>query len=129
MARPSKRPNRIPVSGKRDILTVEGKDPNYKYTWVNDTNGMVQRFKQGGYEVVEHDVMVGQNQADHSNPTSKAVSMNVGQGVTAYLMRIPKEWHDEDMKAKQDRIDRSEADLKRTLNSGKDGTYGKVTID
>lgn len=129
MARPSKRPNRIPVSGKRDILTVEGKDPNYKYTWVNDTNGMVQRFKQGGYEVVEHEVIVGQNQADHSNPTSKAVSMNVGQGVTAYLMRIPKEWHDEDMKDKHNRIDRSEADLKRTLNSGKDGTYGKVTID
>ncbi len=129
MARPSKRPNRIPVSGKRDILTVEGKDPNYKYTWVNDTNGMVQRFQQGGYEVVEHEVIVGQNQADHSNPTSKAVSMNVGQGVTAYLMRIPKEWHDEDMKDKHNRIDRSEADLKRTLNSGKDGTYGKVTID
>jgi len=125
MARPSKRPNRIPVSGKRE----EGKDPNYKYTWVNDTNGMVQRFQQGGYEVVEHEVIVGQNQADHSNPTSKAVSMNVGQGVTAYLMRIPKEWHDEDMKDKHNRIDRSEADLKRTLNSGKDGTYGKVTID
>lgn len=129
MARPSKRPNRIPVSGRRDILTVEGKDPNYKYTWVNDDRGMIEKFKQGGYEMVDHAVTVGQRDADTSNPTSKVVSKNVGGGITAYLMRIPKEWHEEDMKEKARRIDESEADLKRNLNSGKDGTYGKVTID
>ena len=129
MARPSKRPNRLPVSGRRDILTVEGKDPNYKYSWVNDDRGMVERFKQGGYDFVEHDVVVGQQTADSSKATSKVVSKNVGGGITAYLMRIPKELWEEDYAAKHRRIDASEADMKRTLNSGKDGTYGKVSID
>lgn len=127
--RPDRSKNRIPVGGKRDILTVKGKDETYKYTWVNDDRGMLERFIDGGYDFVEHDVEVGQRDVEASKGTAKRISKNVGQGVTAYLMRIPKEWHEEDMAAKAKRIDESEEDIKRTLNSGKDGTYGKVEIN
>lgn len=120
---------RIPVSGNRDILSVEGKDPNFVYRWVNDVDGRVDRFKLGGYEVVEHDVEVGQRTVETSNGTSSVVSKNVGVGRTAYLMRIPKEYYDEDQKVKNKLIDDSEADMKRALNSNQNGTYGKVEFE
>lgn len=56
------------------------------------------------------------------------VSMQVGGNTTAYLMRISREWYDEDMDKHAQSIDKGEADMKRTLNSGANGTYGKVDI-
>jgi len=126
--RAKNRPKRIPVGGPRNILTVDGKDPNFKYSWVNDRDGMIERFKAGGYEVVTHKVEVGDPTADTGKGTSSAVSRDVGHGTTAYLMRIRKDWHEEDMAAKHARIDASEEDMKRTLNSGTNGQYGKVEI-
>ena len=130
MVRPTKRPKRTPVSGNRNILTVEGKDPNYKYTWVNDDDkGSIQRFKEAGYEFVDDELKVGDKNVDGSTLPSSVVSKNVGQGLTAYLMRQPMEFHEEDMAAKHKRVDELEADMKRELNSGKDGTYGSVEFE
>ena len=32
------KPERVPVDGMRDIMTVRGKDPAFKYRWVADTD-------------------------------------------------------------------------------------------
>ena len=123
--RPNRKAKRIPVSGSRDILTVEGKDPNFKYSWVNDTDNMLARFQRGGYQFVDHAVEVGQSVADSSEGTSSIVSKDVGKGVTAYLMRIPMEFYEEDQRNKHKRITEQEDDMRRMVNSGQ---YGKVDI-
>ena len=128
-SRATNRRKRVPLSGHRDILTVQGKDPNYVYRWVNDEAGRVDRLKDAGYDLVDHEVEVGVRKVDSSAGTSSVVSKNVGNGTTAYLMRIKREWHEEDKAAAQKQIDESEADMKRTLNSKQNGTYGKVNIE
>lgn len=127
--RPDRSKIRIPVGGRRDILTVADKDPNYKYTFVDDER--VDRFQRGGYDLVykaADGTAVGDRDIDKSKGTSSVVTVPGGQGKTLYLMRIPMEWYEEDMAAKHKRINESEEDIRRTLNSGQNGTYGKVEI-
>jgi hypothetical protein len=97
-ARPQRR-ERIPVSGPRDILTVAEKDPNYVYRWVKDLPGRIQRFRDAGYEIVNHETQVGQRTVDSASRLGTAVTRLDGTN-TLVLMRIPKEWYDEDQTAK-----------------------------
>lgn len=119
---------RIPVSGYRDILTVEGKQDGYVYRWVNDVDNRISRFQAAGYDFVQHEVEVGQRTVDNPGKYGSVVSKAMGQGRIGYLMRIPEEFYLEDQAAKQRGITQVEDNMKRTLNSGRDGTYGKVTI-
>ncbi len=123
------RPRRIPVSGPRDILTVQDKDPNYVYRMVNDIDDRIERFKLGGYEIVTSEHEIGMPSVDRASRTGKfgsAITKNVGGGVTAVLMRIPKEFWDEDQAAKAAEVDKAEAAM-RELGK-KQGEYGDVKI-
>ncbi len=123
------RPRRIPVSGPRDVLTVAGKDPNYVYRMVNDVDDRIERFKRGGYEIVTSEHEIGMSTVERSTRTGKfgaAVTKQVGGGVTAVLMRIPKEFYDEDQAAKAAEVDKTEAAM-RELGK-KQGEYGEVKI-
>ena len=122
------RPSRVPAGGHRNILTVQNKDPNYEYRWVNDDKygQRLQRFRDGGWEIVEDEnVKVGEKTVDQGTKLSTANSRYVGGGVTAVLMRIPKEWYDADQKAKWDDLDAKEASMKQ--GSGV-SDYGKISI-
>lgn len=105
------RKERIPVSGPRDILTVKGKDANYAYRWVKDIPGRIQRFLDGGYEVVNHDAQVGQRTVDSGSKVGSAVTRNDGSNQLV-LMRIPIEWYNEDQEAKQEQIDALEDSMR-----------------
>ena len=120
---------RVPVSGHRDIMTVKGQDPDYVYRWVNDIDNRIERFKEGGYETVAQEVEIGERTVNSSEAPSSTISKKVGQGITAYLMKIKREWKEEDRNAKLRAIAETEADMKRTLNSGQNGTYGKVDFE
>ena len=122
------RSKRVPVSGNKNVMTVEGKDDGYVYRWVNDIDNRVQRFKAAGYENVDHEVEVGDESANRGSVVGKTVSKNVGHGTTSYLMRVKKEFYEEDMKEVQSTVDETEAAMKRSLNDGADGRYGKVNI-
>lgn len=125
----SKRPTRIPVGAARDILTVNGQDPNYVYRWVLDDPkrpGRIQRFKDGGYEIVTDALEVGQNSVDRGKKLGSAITRPDG-GSTLVLMRILKEWYDEDQAAKAEKI----ADLESTMladETSGDGRYGTFTV-
>lgn len=106
-----KRKERTPVGGKRDILTVSNQDPNYVYRWVNDTPGRLQRFIDGGYEVVTHEADVGGPTVDKTSRLGSSITKSVGGTVTAVLMRIPREWYEEDQKTKQAAIDELESTM------------------
>lgn len=122
----SERPKRQPINGYRDLLSVQGKEEGFHYCWVNEDK--VPRYEQGWYEFVTHDVIIGDKRVNTAAQLGGKVSLAVGNQMTAYLMRIPNEYYDEDMKAQSDMVDEVESSMKAKLNSGADGQYGSVEI-
>ena len=122
---PSGRPQRVPV-GTRNVLTVNGKDPNYHYRVVNDSGDRIQEFLDGGYELVSKDsVRVGDKRVGSATAEGSKSQVSVGQGMKGYVMRIRKEWYEEDQATKQRRVNALESS---TREKALDGTYGKLEI-
>lgn len=116
------RTRRSPVGGARDILTVYGKDPNFVYRWVRNDEGRVQWFKERGYEVVtDSQHQVGDKVVDSGSQLGSAITKHGGGTVKLVLMRIPKEWYDEDQAAKEDEIAATEKTMQDPNVYGRDG--------
>lgn len=124
----AKRKKRKTVGDSQNILTVDDKEDGYVYRWVNDTDNRIASLSGRGWENVNHDVTVGDNKADTHTNIGDVVSKGVGKGTTAYLMRIEKELYDEDKAGSQKQLDERDRAMKAQLNSGADGSYGKVEI-
>lgn len=107
------RPERIPVSGQRDRLTVKSKDPAFSYRIVKDKPGRIDTFLEAGYEVVSHETQVGDKRVATPSQEGSPVKVHLGGGEQGYLMRQRKEWYEEDQKRKQDAIDDTESAMKR----------------
>lgn len=122
---PRGRTRRTPI-GTRNVLTVAGKDPNYVYRIVNDSGDRINEFLEAGYELVDEDsVKVGDKRVNKASAEGSKAQISVGQGQKAFVMRIRKEWYDEDQATKQQRVDQLEATIKE---KALDGTYGKLEI-
>lgn len=119
------RKKRTPVAGARDVLTVLGKDENYQYRWVKDSPGRVLRFKDGGWDVVTDSLEVGQRTVDRESKIGSVITKASGDGGTLVLMRIPKEWFNEDQLAKWAQIDALESSMKQ---EAKEGRYGVLEV-
>jgi hypothetical protein len=122
------RPKRVPVTG-RSRLNVRNKEPGYSYRIVNvnlesDPN-RVQDLIDRGYEIVPASKAgpVGDSKVDNPSALGSAGQISVGQGTKAVVMRIRKDWYDEDQAAKQAEVDATE---QRAKSSGAD--YGDVKI-
>lgn len=126
---PSGRPIRK-STGLRNKFNYVNKDPGYEYRVAVDTDGTGDRIaelKELGYELVpagKH--RQGDSRVDTATPEGSVEQMNAGGGTKGYLMRIKKEWYDEDRKAKAARIDATEEGLRKPST---DGLYGSVKID
>lgn len=123
------RPKRVPVSeANRNKLFVAGLDhENFVYRWVNDKESRLSIFQAAGYEFVDQNGnAVGDGGVDNSTGTSSKFTKGVGGGVTAYLMRIPKEFWLGDQAKKEQEIKEKEATMKQDMK--KAGDYGKVEI-
>ncbi len=122
---PASRVTRTPVS-QRNILTVKGKDPNYEYRIVNDVEDRITQFLEAGYEVVENEAVdVGDKRVSQGTPVGSKKIFSVGGGTKAFVMRIKKDWYQEDQTDKQRRVDAQEASIKE---KALDGNYGKFDI-
>ena len=122
---PSGRTQRVPV-GTRNVLTVAGKDPNYQYRIINDSGDRVQEFMDAGYELVEKDsVRVGDKRVNSATAEGTVSQVSVGQGQKGYIVRIKKEWYQEDQAKKQRQVNDQE---RATKEKALDGTYGKLEI-
>ena len=124
------RPGRISVyEANRNKITVTGLDQeNFMYRWVNDTEGRLDMFLAAQWEFVpKKGHTVGDGGIDLSNHTSSALSRGMGNGIVAFLMRIPMEiWlADQDRKEKE-QVASLEADMRKTAKNSSD--YGKVQI-
>lgn len=124
----AERAERLPLGIKRSKLAVNDKDPGYEYRWINDTAGRCSDAEKGGYEFVT-DASVGQGDIGNRNSSignrvSRIVGKNeAGHPVTAFLMRIKKEWYQADQKAKQKGLDATDAALKRGQAKPVDKAY------
>jgi hypothetical protein len=115
------RPTRIPL-GQRNRLTFTNLDPAFVYRVINDQEDRLIRAQEAGYEFVSSDQQLGDTTVMTPKKVGKKVSKPVGNGVNGYLMRIPKEWYDEDQKAKMKKVDESERAMKPNTATGQ---YGK----
>ena len=123
----SKRPERKSLFQRGPQAIAGDKDPNYVYRFVNDTGSRVANFQAAGYEIVrDENLVVGDNRVfdPSASETGKKVISN--DGTVSYLMRIKKEWHEEDQAAKQAYIDETEGAIKQTASQGAD--YGSVKL-
>lgn len=122
---PSGRVRRSPLA-RRNVLTVTGKEDGYEYRIVNDTEDRVAEFAERGYEPVSaNKIQVGDKRVSKASPEGSVMTMSVGGGKKAVVMRIRKDWYDEDQKAKQDYVAETE---RATQQEALNGTYGKVEI-
>jgi len=123
----SARPQRASL-GKRDRLAIKNKEEGFVYRIVNDVDDRVELLKGNGYEVctVEQVGAIGNKRVDNTSSVGSAAHFSVGQGTKAVVMRIPKEWYDEDQRAKQAEIDAVEATMKSDARRAAD--YGKLEI-
>jgi len=122
---PRGRTQRVPV-GTRNVLTVAGKDANYEYRVINDSGDRVQEFLDAGYELVENSsVRVGDKRVNSASSEGSVSQISVGQGQKAFVVRIKKEWYEEDQARKQIKVNEME---NATKAKALDGTYGKLEI-
>ena len=121
---PSGRPTRTPV-GRRNILSVKGKEAGYEYRIVNDEFDRIDTFKEAGWGVVSNsDVRVGDKRVNSANTPGSAASVSVGNGGKGIVMRIKQEWYDEDQKAKRQEVHELEATTRKDALNGAD--YGDI---
>lgn len=122
MPRTSNRPKRTPIA-KRNVLTVKDRDPAFNYRWVNDEDGRVQMFEEAGYTAVKEPTEVGDPRAGDASQLGSVSRKPVGGGKSAVLMKIPKEFYEEDQAAKEARIAEKEKSLLQEADG--EGFYGE----
>lgn len=115
---------RVPIGGARDILTVDGKEPGFEYRWVQAYPDRINRFKRAGWEVVTHNVEVGQARAGIPGQLGSAVEAEAGGGARLVLMRIESEYYKEDQDAKEAEI----RTLEDSMGKDVEGGYGSIKI-
>lgn len=125
------RSRRIPLGRARQKLSAKQID-GYVTRWINDENGRVQQAQEGGYEFVTQEEAghIGEDNSDGNTDLGDHVSKTVGSGTNghpmrAFLMKIRKEYYEEDQAAKQSQIDEVENAIRRGMNV--DGSAGEHT--
>lgn len=118
-----KRAERKPLFAQGPMAVSGELDPNFEHRFVNDIGSRITNFKKAGYEFVEDpEITVGDSRVfDPSDATSaKVVTSN--DGTKTYLMRIPKEYYNEDQAAKMDRLAEQEQAINKPASQGLTGS-------
>jgi len=118
------RPKRTPL-GQRNRLSFGKQDPNYVYRVINDQDDRLVLAQEGGYEFVTGNEQLGDKRAAEGGKIDSRVSKPVGNGVRGFLMRIPKEFYEEDQNAKMGEVDEVEKSFKKTSNVDVEKAYGE----
>lgn len=121
---PATRVRRSPVEG-RNRIKIRGADPNYVYRVVNDIDDRIYDLIDRGYELdTDEGIRIGDSRIDDHSKLGKIRYINVGGGIKAVLMKIRRDWYEEDQEAKQDYVLETEAAMK----PNSDGQYGKIEL-
>jgi len=122
------RVKRTPL-GQRNRLSFGDLDPNFTYRVINDKDDRLKQALEAGYEFVLSDEKLGDTRAAEANSIDSRVSKPVGNGITGYLMRIPKEFYDEDQALKLKAVEETEKAMHPNSTKTIDGAkaYGEFT--
>ena len=124
---PQKRVVRKPLSAQGPLNISGEKDPNFHYRFVNDTGSRVYNYQQAGYEIVtDGDITVGDSRVSDASDLGSHRRVVGDQGTTSVLMRIPKEYYEEDQAKKNALLDEQDQAMKQQAT--KDLDYGKIQI-
>jgi hypothetical protein len=118
--KPVARPKRTPL-GVRNRITFTKQDPNFVYRLVNDDGERISQAIEAGYAFVESDDKLGDERAGEGGAIDTRVSKPVGNGKRGFLMRIPREYYNEDQALKNRLVDESELALKPKTKKGEYG--------
>lgn len=119
---PSGRVKRTPIT-VRNRLSLKERDANYHYRIVNDVDGRVDQFLEGGWEVVK-DAKVGDKRVENTTGVGSVPTVSLGQGVKGVVLRIKKEWYAEDQAAKMQEVRATEETMHQDARRGAD--YGSL---
>lgn len=124
----SARPRRSSLE-QRNRLSVKNKEEGFVYRIVNDVDDRVAQLQEQGYELCSKESVgaVGDKRVDNTSSLGSAAHFSVGQGTKAVVMKIPKDWYDEDQALKQQKAD----DLEQTMkdDARKAASYGSLKIE
>ncbi len=128
------RPGRIPVASNRAPLQGRGRDhEKYFHRFVLEIDDRVARFLEGGYEIVRRGkdgtAFYDEPTVDDSRRASRegAYTRPAGRALQLVLMRIPREWWEEDQQKKWAENDRIDESMRGPKKDAVD--YGKVVIE
>jgi hypothetical protein len=109
VGRPKKQKvERVPFGAHRTKLQVP-EIKGYKLRWINDVDGRPDEAIEGGYEFVLKDEVprkigqgnLHQDNSDINGRVSRVVSKGKTSPIRAFLMKIRKDWYEEDQSAKE----------------------------
>jgi hypothetical protein len=119
---PSGRVKRTPLT-VRNRLSLKEKDANYHYRIVNDIDGRIDQFLENGWEVVK-DAKVGDKRVENTTGVGSVPTVSVGQGIKGVVLRIKKEWYEEDQASKMQEVDATEETMRQDARRAAD--YGSL---
>jgi hypothetical protein len=126
---------RVPLSEQRRLMSFDQKE-DFTYRLVNDTFDRIPRFEQAGWTVVDNDgsEILPDIRVQDSTWKQRARSQPVGENKVGYMMCIPTEFYNEDIKRQQRLIDERESSIKssKRIRDEKNTSfevYGEVKID
>jgi hypothetical protein len=123
---PEGRVKRKPFDGRNRLKVKGDKDPNFFYRIANDTEDRIPDLLEAGYVLANDEgLRVGDSRVDATSAVGKTREISVGQGTKAVLLKIPKEYYDEDQAAKEEYHKKTEAAMRPNPN---EGGYGKIEI-
>jgi len=105
---------RVPFGARRMKLQLSDADQKrlddsgYVGRWINDQDGRVEQAQAGGYMFMKPEearsvgtTEIHQGNSDLGGKVSKIVSRGEARQIRAFLMKIKKEYYDEDQLAKE----------------------------
>lgn len=125
---PEKRVARKPMFQRGPQSIAGEKDPNFEYRFVNDTGSRIANFQSAGYELVQDDnLVVGDSRVFDPSDLGSAKSVTSNDGTKSFLMRIKKEWHQEDQATKLQQVNETEKAMKSDASRASD--YGSLKMN
>ena len=101
-----KRNKRVPFGVARSKLTVDNLDEAYHYRWINDEPGRIAQAMAGGYSFVEPKEVGRESNDENKVSLIDRGAQKDGSALNIYLMKIPMEFHLEDVAESQAKLDK-----------------------
>jgi len=125
---PTRKSDRVPVNyGNK--LSFTNNDPAYSYRLVNDTPGRLDLFLRAGWEFTYEAEREDSKRAAEASAPDSRISVDAGNGLRAYRMRIPVKFFNEDQTSKLEKIKAQEAAMTNKNPNPVKGQYAGLTDD